>query len=313
MKTIKDEIIKVDIKGDPYNRVTKMRNVVIEWGDVKDRVMRSMRGGESWSSQPAMDSVLRAMHQEPYRAVWNTGKDSRTPGDAPATLLGYLDDGFRAEEFANSAERVPAALQHRATWSEEDGDIDVGRLYGGHDDFMLGMVERPTKPGVRVQIEYAFAAGVPNATIAEYGAWGAGLLGSMEQYGFDMVVDVWIPLDNLYQGDSNVRSNVLVRVKRANEVSDFTEWSAIFSPAGYRTIGFSAKCVAGDRIGKTAKHDLGTTVGGKTWNLIYEPEESLVMITVNQRASGSESFPAERLTKLAQEAGLIPKSEWEED
>jgi hypothetical protein len=279
----------------------KHRNVIISWSDVKDRVMGMLERGDQWDSQPAMDWTLQAMHRSPYQKTWNTGDNY-----APAHLLGWLREGFRAPEFANSAEYVPSALQHRATWSEEDGDIDIGRLYGGHDEFMLGMAERETKPGVRVQIEFAFACGVEGKCIAEYGAWVAGLLGAMEQYGFDMVVDVWIPLDSLYQGDRATRSNVLVRVKQANEVSDFTEWSAIFSPAGYRTLGFSAKCVAGDKIGKTAVSNLGTTIGGKTWGLEYDKDESVVRITVNQRAYAGEAFPAAKLTKQAIEAGLIP-------
>jgi hypothetical protein len=297
MRQVEDRIVK---GKDGRNQ----RYVILEWAEVKDRVMRTIEGGEAWKSQPAMEYNLLGMHRSPYQKTWYTG-DSY----APAHLLGWLRDGFRAPEFANSAEIVPAALQHRATWSDEDGDIDLGRLYGGHDEFMLGMAERETKPGVRVQIEYAFACGVTGKCIASYGAWVAGLLGAMEQYGFDMVVDMWIPLDNLYNGDRGVRSNVLVRVKKANETSDFTEWSSIFSPAGYRTLGFSAKCVAGDKIGKTASSSLGMTIGGKTWNLVYDPEESLVTITCNQRAYAGEAFPHEKLTELAIEAKLIPDPE----
>lgn len=280
-------------------KIQRMRNIVIEWADVKHRVMASLERREPWMSQPAMRSHLGELAQHPYeRNSWH--------GGSGADVLKGLREGYRAEEFRNSAERVPSALQHRATWSEEDGDIDVGRLYGGHDEFMLGMAERPSKPGIRVQVEYAFACGVSNSVIAEYGAFVAGLLGAMEQYGFDMVVDMWIPLDNLYRGDRDIRSNVLVRVKKANEVADFTEWSALFAPYGYRVLGFSAKCVAGDKIGLAANGTLGTTIGGKTWGLEYDPEEATVTITVNQRAGGSERFPKATLIKQAIEAKLIP-------
>jgi hypothetical protein len=309
----------------------KIRNIVLPWWAVKKQVRAVVEHGEYWAQRSG--PRLKRLYAEPdKKEVWQWGsrrkrisyKDpitgrnrwrqtyERFPEQELASanqIKEWMRNGFRTEAFENLADRVPSALQHRPVWSEEDGDIEINRLYSGYDDFFLGMAERPAKPGVKLQIEMAFAAGVKQKTIEEYGGWVNSLIGSMEAYGIDMVIDLWIPLDDLFEGDVGVRTNVLMRVKQANEVCDFTDWSILFSPAGYRQIGFAAKCVAADRVEKTVTSGYGMTIGGKTWGLEYDRDESIVRVTVNQRASGSEAIPFDKLTNQAVEHGLIPDPE----
>lgn len=228
-----------------------------------------------------------------------------------------LRNGYRAPEFVHSAAYVPMSPRKRPSWHDEpEGDLDVGRLYGGYDSAYLVPAEQEKKPGLRVMIEFAFACGVANKTIEQYGAWVAGLLGALESSGYDLMVDMWIPLDGLFIGKnredyySDKRDNVLIRVKRSNEVSDFTEWSALFAPTGYRHLGFCAKMVAGDKIGEVCDSGLGTTLGGYTWGLEYDKEESILKIRVDQRGAdmyGGDKFPKDRLNEQAKKLGLIPE------
>lgn len=276
----------------------KVQNIVIDWSDIKQKFIACVERGEKWDSQP-MGQTLANMHRNPYeKDEWQ--------GGSGADSLKWLREGYFAPEFAHAAEYVPTALKTRNVWNEEDGDVDAGRLISGNDNFYNGPQKRLAKPGLRVQIEFAFAWTVSSKTIQEYGAWCAGFLGALESSGFDIVVDMWIPLDGLFVGDYSMRSNVLIRVKRPNEVSDFTEWSALFSPTGYRQLGFTAKCVAGDKIGQRVQPSFGMTIGGKTWGVDYDVETATAMITVNQRAGKSDRFPHEKLTKEAREAGLLP-------
>lgn len=313
------------------------RNIVLNWYEVKDKVRAVVERGEFWPSQPS-GQRLRPLYTNPSKKeVWQSRMEYEKDANgnpiwirdargrmirkrhrvneelaSGADITYWFNNGFRSEEFENLAERVPAALQNRPSWSDEEGDVDLGRMAGGWDDFYLGMKERPTKPGVRVQIEMAFACGCSQKTIEQYGAWVNSLLGSMEAYGIDMVIDLWIPLDDVFASEgfgSGNRANILIRVKNANEVSDFTDWSILFSPAGFRQIGFAAICVAGDKVNKRVADYYGNTIGGKTWGLNYDKDQSLVTITCNQRAYAGEAIPFEALTKLAVDAGLIPDPE----
>jgi hypothetical protein len=319
-------IRKID---DRYQRFT-----VVQWGAVKKQVLEVLRHNKPWPSQPInygqLNNIKRNMASE---QSWVGNYIDEQGNHKTATgfdIMSWVDRGFYSSAFRNLAARTPVGLQHRATWNEEEGDIDISRLYGGWDDYMLGPVRQPGKPGIRVQFEYAFAAGVPNETIAAYGVWIMKLITGMEQQGFDIAIDAWICLDDLFRGDEGgyqkrrrgrgwqylyesprlptIRSNVLVRVKNVGEASDPTEWSVMFSPAGYRVCGFTAKGVAGDKIGKTTTGGLGMTIGGKDWSLHYDKEKALVTIFCNQRAGYGygHAFPAETLTKQAIEAGLLP-------
>jgi hypothetical protein len=298
------------------------RNIIVEWRDVREQFIRCVEHGESWPSQPVMDRHLRELFNNPngrrrkrrrnrYDLYYDNDEyyyEEEWEGGTGAQTLGWLRDGYNAREFEHSAAYVPMALKDHVAWDEEEGDADVGRLVGGYDDFYLGMAPQERKPGIRVMVQMAFASGMQASTLQEYGAWVAGLLGSLEASGYDLTVDIWVQLDDLYRGDYHVRSNVLMRVKRENEVSDFTGWSVLFAPTGYRHLVFTAKCVAGDKIRKRAEEGLGTTIAGRKWGLKYDPETSVLRITCDQRGAdmfGGDRFPKDRLNQQALDAKLI--------
>ena len=78
-------------------------------------------------------------------------------GARPADTLEWIEDGFRAREFTHAAEYVPKHDKRRAFWNEDEGEVDLGRLYGGFDDFFMDSQIRPSRPGMRLQIEYSFS------------------------------------------------------------------------------------------------------------------------------------------------------------
>lgn len=294
-----------------------MQNIVVDWSEVKHTFMRGVETDWWWSSQQPMASRFRRYHADPYTAYSEGGGGANWEGGTPSDTLNRLRYGYHAESFAHSADMVPRSIKRRNAWNSDDGDIDLGRLMAGRDDFYLGSIKREARHGLHVQIEYAFAWTVNHKTIETYGAWVAGFLASLEASGYDLVVDVWMPLNDMLVGqDSDLdeggedlyRTNVLIRVKRQNEVSDFTEWSALFSPTGYRHLGFTAIACAGDKVNRRISANFGRTIGGKkTWGVDYDREDQTVMITVNQRAGGRDADPTNRLNRAAAKVGLIPE------
>jgi hypothetical protein len=267
--------------------------IAIDWADVKHRYIDSVRHGKRWTQ--AMQDTLDGLHAAPYQA-------NEWAGGSGADTLGWLDDGYRAPEFADATNVVPTTEKVRVGWSEEDGDVDVGRLYGGYDDFYLATAPASTRPGLRVIVDCFFAALVKPKTVADYGAWVAGLIGRLEAQGYDLEVDLSGRVTQLYEG-SKGRQDVEIRVKRSGELSDFTEWSALFAPTGTRHLVFTAFGVASEKVGKRQTSFMCMSLERSAFGVEYDEVENVLRITAGQRHGGA--FPAEVMNEKLNASGLI--------
>jgi hypothetical protein len=277
--------------------------VTLDWSEVKHRFMDVVQDGKRWTGYNSGHSSVHDMYEwsrNPYR-------EDTWIGGSPADTLKALREGFRAEEFAHSAEYVPAAKARRASWDAEEGDPDPGRLYGGYDDFYLHSADRESRPGLRLLVDFTFAAGVKAPVIRQYGAWVAGFIGSLEQSGYDLVVDLQMVMDGIWSRSR--RDTLNIRVKRENEVSDFTEWSALFAPTGYRhLVLYTAQLLASDKVERQCSAYHGMTLTGTDWGVDYDAAAGEVHVKANQRAGrtwGGREDITNVLTEQATEAGLL--------
>lgn len=272
--------------------------VDLTWSDLKQRLMLSLDEGKPWGQ--AMQGTLRQMYAKPY--AFDSFRNC-----SGADLLGWLRDGFYAPELAASAE-TRIEVKPRPIWSEDDGDVDLGRLYGGFDDFYYAMGEREGKPGMTLRIDLFFAALVQPSTIKDYGAFLAGLIGGLEAQGIDLQIELVLPIRKLYTAASErARQDVRILVKSLGELSDFTEWSACFSPASTRVLMFTAFGVASDKIGRKQTDHMATSLEPteRRWGIDYDADANVLTITASQRASGEHACPVDRLTADLKEAGLL--------
>lgn len=272
------------------------RDTVIDWADVKGAFLSAVERGEKPSANFSGTHRERLMrlHRDPERV-------DNWEGGSGAFTMDALKHGYKAPEFKHAAQRVPRRQRRRSSWNAQMGRPNSSRLICGDPNFYRKPVRRDRKPGLRLKIQAAFSASTDAATIKDYGTWVAGLIKSLESSGFDMTVDLWIPLDNLFH-DRRGRENVYIRVKRSGERADFTEWSSIFGPTGYRHLIFTAKCVAGEKLGVRTDDTLGTTLRDSKWGVEYDRAKQEVLITVHQR---NGKLATENLTQQAKDAGLI--------
>lgn len=274
----------------------KARNVVIEWGEVKRAYTAAVEKGQTVGKQP-INEKIREWHQHPL-------EEDEWQGGTAAQTMKYVRQGYFAQEFSHSADYAALSNKRHFSYNEDDGEIDLDRVFDGQDAIFLDREDRESRPGLRLMIEFAFAWTTPAETISQYGAWVASLIKTLESSGFDLVVDLWINLDSLFIGDGMRHTNVYLRVKEENQQSNFTEWSALFGPTGYRHLGFLAKALAAEKEGETVTESFGLTMSGKSWHVAYDRENQNVTINVNQRA-GDDFLPVDALNETAIEAGLI--------
>lgn len=281
--------------------------VHVDWSEVKDAYLRTIAEAKSWPSQPAA-SVFTNMGRNPYAPDWHAGrKDGDTRGResyyCAADALQWVREGYYGGSFADAVD-IPTEARIRPRYSEEGDEPEVGRLLGGYDDFMFGVERRKKKPGIRLEIDMMFAALCDGAMLTRYGAWLAKLIKTFEEKGYDLSISLRICLDQLFVGKRG-RSHVHVEVKKPGELSDFREWSSLFSPASVRSILFVADLVAGDKIGAQVTGTFGMTCPTSeiNWDAQWNEEDATLRITADQRAG--KNFPEEKMTSKLREAGLI--------
>lgn len=275
------------------NRISIERDTVIEWADVKRQFVSCVRDGARWN-QPQGERLAR-LHADPARS-------DRWEGGSGAFTLGVLENGFHSPAFTANPARIPQAQKRRGKWNPHAGRPSGFKLQVGDPNFRKRRVRQSRKPSIRVKVQAAWSGAVNVQDIAAYGACVAGLLRSLEQQGFDLTVDLWICLDRLFSDrtGSGQRENVYVRVKRSGQRADFTEWSGVFGPTGYRHLIFTAKCVAADKLGLRATSSLGGCIRS-AYGITYDRAAGEIEITCSQNGS----FDADSFRQQAKDAGLI--------
>ena len=267
-----------------------MQTQLIEWDELRSKFMDCVQDGKPWTG--GMAGPLAGFHAAPYA-------DSSFYGGAPADTLRWLRDGFDSEAFAAAAGTAPQAPDRKVTWSDEDGDPDVGRLIGGWDDFYFAVDNADAKPPLRVNVAMDFSAMVSAETVAKYGAWVARLVLGLENAGYDLEVNIMSPGQGVWVGGG--KFSTLVRVKRAGELSHFRDWSALFAPTGYRHLIFTSIALGAERFGKVATTGLGGPIASE-WTVKHDPASETLEVRANPFSS---SFDGAKLDAALAKTGLL--------
>ena len=235
-----------------------------------------------------------------YRA--NPDRKQSWIGGSMTETRHWMSNGYKAPEFKNAGRYVRDSKKKRRTFNDHDGNLNLDRLYAGEEKFFEKRTPKTAKPGMTINVEYCFAAMVEADDVRKYGAWVAGMCGSLEKQGFDLEVNVDVILNELFLGERRTdQTTVRMLVKKRGQKSRFHSWSCLFAPTGFRHIVFHGLHVAGAKVGKKCQRSLGLTLKNRGWGVDYDRKENSVTIRCDQRT-------AVNLTKLnddATAAGLI--------
>lgn len=242
------------------------------------------------------------------RNDWMAGRGSRNSwnGCSADEMADYVRNGFESPEFPIGDQYIPKADSRRMIFSEE-GELDLALAWSGHDYPYLAWETRKTKPGIKMVVEFGFSGGVSTATIAKYGAWCLGTLAGLETRGYDIELDFCFTTtgqNSSVGSKGTVRSDgtnahaTRVRVKREGELTDLTEFSALFSPGGYRILMFLATGLAADKIGERLDMGIGRCISHPT-EIDFDTESSTLTVWANQMSS---EFDFAHMSRLVDEA-----------
>jgi hypothetical protein len=255
----------------------------IDFLDIKDKFLSVLDG------IPGYDSGVNVNNWKRYHSMWSESKNSDWSGATGEDMRAWISRGFHVEGLRNVGIDIhPERMRRKLKYSEE-GEMQIDLMLSGFDYPFLEWEKREKKPGMRIDIGLCFNAHIDVKVIAAYSKWIAQALYAIELQGIDAEVNLAMVTRGTYRSRP-ILTRTLIRVKKENEASDFTNWSAMFSPAGFRMLGFTAFNEIGDRNGWEALSSLGSAEGSNSWNVGWDEESRILRISEDQRGS---VFPAE--------------------
>ena len=264
------------------------KTATFDYAEVKRTFLDTVEGRARHPQAVHMNSVLR----------WKTGANRDFTGCYLSEMIDWVKNGFHPEEMTGIEDYFEARPRRKIRFTDE-GELDLSLALSGFDYPFMEWEKRDRKPGLKVTIELAFLASTKAPVIAAYGAWVAGVIASLEQQGYDLAVEIQMPSrKDVYQRAQKTACNLVV--KRENEASDFTEWSALFSPGGFRMLGFTARAMACQEWGVKLASGYGSSLD-RRWDILFNEEDRHLMIT---RPASPRDFPAEEMTAKLANVGL---------
>lgn len=241
------------------------------------------------------------------RSGWTKGTRKSWNGCSADEMAGWLKNGFESAEFPIGDQYIPRSESRHMIFGEE-GELDLPLAWSGHDYPYLAWETRKSKPGIRMVVEFGFSAAVDSATIAKYGAWCLGTLAGLETRGYDIELDFCFTTTGQnssvggkgygLMSDGKSAHATRVRVKKEGELTDLTEFSALFSPGGYRILMFLATGIAADKIGARLDGGIGRCIRHNT-AIEYDENTSTLTVWANQMSS---HFDFEAMSRMVDEA-----------
>lgn len=261
---------------------------LIDWDELRD------------ISLAALDGKKVAQKERHQRLIADDYlKPGKWEGYETEDVRRWITSGFQVPGLILGDPPVPIRDKRRLIFSEEGDEFHYDRAMSGEDNVFSEWTKRQVIPGLAVEAEISFSASVDNEVLRNYFSWICRAVYSLEENGVDCQVSLTMTMDRVFEGNTR-RRRTIVRVKKEQEVSDFSYWSAMISPASFRTFGFIAQTLNADRNGDNVSTGQGGN-GGSGWYVRFDPVRQVMEIS-SDYMGGGYSFPEEDMTRQLHEA-----------
>jgi len=271
---------------EPTPSTMQAAETILDYSEVREAFLKNAE---------SLTYSLRKLNSdrwEHFHNQWESANASGWYGASLDDVKAWISRGFHVEGLRNIGADIAPERKRRKLKYAEEGEMQIDLMLSGFDFPFLEWEKREKKPGLRVDIPLSFNANTDAELIAQYQRWVAQTLYTIETLGIDPEVNLVIQTERSYKGKRGIHS-LLIRVKKENEASDFLNWSAMFSPGGFRMLGFAAMALAGDKRGWQLRSDLGRAVSQGSWGVAWNEESRKLEIQANHSA---RSFPADVMT-----------------
>lgn len=219
-------------------------------------------------------------------------------GAKTADMLDWLARGYNAGALEGVETVRPVKDRRRIRYAEE-GEFQYDLMRSGFDYPFLEWDKRQSIPGMSVDISMEFLCDVSANVVVEYEKWLCRALYSIEAAGVDTEIAVTTYTVGTFYDAPRKKTLFRTVVKDENEAMDWTQWSAILSPGGYRILIFLSLVTGGDEMGHNVAEGLGHNAERESWGVEFDTEKRKLRITT---PSSAREFPEALMTQKLREA-----------
>jgi hypothetical protein len=221
-------------------------------------------------------------------------------GCTEAEMSEWISRGYRVEGLQGVTSLLPAKPRRKLRFSEEGDELHIDLAWAGVDEPFSEWEKRVSKPGLSVEIFMTFSAAFPTKTVNAYQRWIARALQTLDENGVDMEVNIVNRVRNANLDSPGEITNTKIRVRKPGEAADFSNWSAMFSPGGYRMLGIMSTGIHVDRSGGRVSGGYGRPQDYGSWEVAYDPERNVIVIGNHNDPWGNTEFPEHEMTEKLQ-------------
>lgn len=259
--------------------------MVIDWHQLKNFVLDGFEGKASLNKSNS-DQLMRVLNTR-------TDFSGHTRDDA----IRWLKTGYETDALADVEDFAPRIREKSQFIYDEEGDeIDLSAAWSGEDEFMQRWEETPIVPGVTLEFEIQFSSFTRAEVVNAYQLWIAQAVNAITDAGIDPEINVVLTAGNTWDGKKHRQ---LIRVKTPGETTDMFDWSAMLSPAGYRSYGFAAKILHADRLKKNISSSIGQVNANSDWTVKFDSDEQAIVV---RTPTTPQEFPADKMTSMLRES-----------
>lgn len=260
----------------------------IDWEDLRDVVLSHLAGQNTRKRSRNNDEIDTHVNRV---SSWH--------GYTKDDLDRWIHSGYQVKGLLLGDPPVPIREKRRLYFSEEGDEFHYDLAMSGDDNYFSSWTKQETIPGLSIEVGMAFSSHVKADVLIDYFSWVCRAIYSLEENGVDCQVSLVNVVQSPWQNDRLWRKNI-VRVKKENEISDFSFWSPMISPASLRTFGFVSQSIAADESNADVSSSQGIP-GHTDWGVKYDTEKRVLRISNSHSGSGY-SFPEELMQKQLLEA-----------
>jgi hypothetical protein len=272
--------------------MAKVNNFNIDWNDLKQTMLNITE-----RKMPAMRA-----HNVSLMDGWLNSPNRSWTGFSASDVKRWLTRGYQLDGLNFDNPPIPIREKRRLIFNEDGEEFHLDRAYSGEDSVFSEWTTREVIPGLAIEAEIGLSAATSNSVMTAYFQFLCRAVYALEQAGVDLQVTLNLTCMDLYGRDSNTIYSTKIRVKRENEATDFSNWSAMFSPAAMRAYGFCAQVHHTD----SAKVDCPAYMGLyavpflKDWAVDWDAENARIHIRAVQHQA--QEFPTEYMETQLREA-----------